>query len=131
MSCTTAATGKYWLRSIRHSICYYASVIINNMYIHYNCVIFFTIANDDDLNVMEFKIVSVEKTTTHFHTSLLQSMCSNTSLYIKSESVIVSYRMYDTMIQCDRCDQRHHLRCVGVESPTLSQKWFCKECSAK
>ena len=32
--------------------------------------------------------------------------------------------LYDDMIGCDGCNQWYHICCVGVESPTLSQKRF-------
>ena len=105
--------------------------------LHDNFVILFTIANGNDLNVMEFKQSELRR---HLADLFPQKPTPTISTYYRScslcEAILPCNQMgiycdcdllevYHNTIQCDVCNQWHHLRCVGVESPNLSQKWFC------
>lgn len=101
---------------------------------------FFTIANGDDLCVMDFKQGELRNHLAdcfrrkqlmpfpHIITPRghVQNCFPEHHINIYCDCELPE--VFDDMIECDGCERWYHQRCVGVASPTVSQKWFCKEC---
>lgn len=104
--------------------------------------LFYIVANGDNICLMEFKQEEMRQHLADCFTNKQLSPFPHT----KSRAALMQRpwpgmlhkidiycdcdlpEVYDNMIQCDGCDNWFHLRCVGVKSPTLTEKWYCNQC---
>lgn len=104
------------------------------------CCCLFIIANGDDLQVMEFE---QDKMRQHLAKCFRESKLTPFPHIIRQHAYGNQYfpwreidiycdcelpEVYDNMIQCDDCDEWYHLRCFGLKSYNLRDKWYCHHC---